>query len=128
MNELQLPTKDSTLQEIFDFVVLKLREQGAKSMSPKGNPDSTTGINCAYRGDKGRKCAAGHLIPDDQYHPSFEGSRARVLPYFRGWSEPARELVERLQSIHDFRKTTSWETEFQALAERNSLTYTPPTF
>lgn len=29
---------------------------------------------CAYRGNYGRKCAAGWLIPDEKYTPDLEGS------------------------------------------------------
>ena len=30
---------------------------------------------CVYRSENGRKCAIGHLIPDDKYTPKFEQTR-----------------------------------------------------
>lgn len=59
-----------TRQEIFDKVVSGLRSQGFKrSFIPKYNA-------CMYRhkdeNDNLLKCAAGHLIKDEDYEPSFE--------------------------------------------------------
>ncbi len=34
---------------------------------------------CAYRGNKGRKCAIGCLIPDEEYNESMEGASASSL-------------------------------------------------
>ncbi len=50
-------------QEVFDFVVGKIREQGCKSIGEDF---------CAYRGPNGLKCAAGWLIPDEEYTPEME--------------------------------------------------------
>ncbi len=50
-------------QEIFDTVLQKIREQGKPSIYCGG---------CAYRGPDGLKCAAGHLIPDEDYTKEFE--------------------------------------------------------
>lgn len=58
-----------TDQETFDFVVRALHKQGGPSIG--GNPGSPT--SCAYRSTTGRKCAVGHLIPDEEYKPRFEG-------------------------------------------------------
>jgi hypothetical protein len=54
-----------TQQRIFDYVVAMLAQQGGPS---------TEGLNlCAYRGDYNRKCAIGHLIPDEVYQPDMDG-------------------------------------------------------
>ena len=50
-------------QEIFDFAVGKVIEQGAPARTEFG---------CVYRDGHGRKCAFGHLIPDSLYKYSFE--------------------------------------------------------
>jgi hypothetical protein len=55
--------KFKSKQEIFDYVVQKLIEQGGKSTSE----------GCAYRGDYGRKCPIGWLIPDEAYISIIEG-------------------------------------------------------
>jgi hypothetical protein len=36
-------------------------------------PEPDRPPSCAYRGDNGRKCAAGIWIPDDHYFPTLEG-------------------------------------------------------
>ena len=51
-------------QQTFDLVARALLAQGGPSMS--------AGM-CKYRGDCGRKCAAGWLIPDSKYDPDLEG-------------------------------------------------------
>jgi hypothetical protein len=56
-------------QSVFDSVIRRLIAQGGPSLS--GPPDSCL---CAYRGDAGRKCAAGMFIPDDVYRPWMEGA------------------------------------------------------
>ena len=34
---------------------------------------------CAYRGDGGKRCAFGWLIPDERYQESFEGEIANTV-------------------------------------------------
>jgi len=53
-----------TKQETFDLVALALVKQGGPSVMFG---------RCKYRGDNGRRCAAGHCIPDSDYLPEFEG-------------------------------------------------------
>ena len=55
-----------TKQETFDKVVRALRAQGKKSIHA---PNLTS---CAYRGYDGCKCAAGHLISDEDYREEME--------------------------------------------------------
>lgn len=52
-----------TLQETFDKVVNGLRKQGCRSLKNG---------RCRYRGDNGRKCAVGMVIPDEDYNPDME--------------------------------------------------------
>ena len=63
-------------QEVFDFVVGKLFEQGGKSLMD-GNND----LICMYRGEGDRRCALGWLIPDSEYVPDME---KRVLDAYTG--------------------------------------------
>lgn len=51
--------------ELLDYVQSKIVEQGGLSVNDRGT--------CAYRGNEGRKCAAGQLIPDEKYSHEFEG-------------------------------------------------------
>ena len=52
--------------DVFNYVVLHLRRQGNKSLSP----DKET---CTYRGNNGTMCAVGALIADYEYDPNCEG-------------------------------------------------------
>jgi hypothetical protein len=54
--------------ELFDAVARHLLTQNAQSCSigPNGG--------CAYRGDQGRKCAVGFMIPDELMTPDIEGA------------------------------------------------------
>lgn len=49
------------------------------------------GVQCMYRGIRGRKCAIGQLIPNGQYRPEFENFTGRELD-----SLEAPELFHRL--------------------------------
>lgn len=106
-------------QEIFDKVAAGIIAQGGPSLKIRparlGEP-----IECRYRGENGRKCAAGHLIPDADYRVSFEGLRFESLFYetarhraisgvpisdeFQAlFTDPnAQELIQHLQTAHDW--------------------------
>lgn len=69
---------------------------------------STHAEFCAYRGDHGRKCAIGCLIPDEHYQKTMEGRTVGEL--FQGFpseidaaglSKLSLHLLVRLQTIHD---------------------------
>lgn len=108
-----------TNQEVFDKVVTALRKQGAKSQSHGC---------CAYRGRWGRKCAVGHLIPDELYDENMEG---KLWVDLSEWFPAVdnlqlnRNLVQELQLIHDDHRVRDWEDYWRDLAYRYNLTYTP---
>ncbi len=58
-----------TNQEAFDYVAKALIAQGKKSVN---------GRSCVYRSPDGCKCAAGHLITDEEYRPEFDTPTAIV--------------------------------------------------
>lgn len=64
-------TQTLTRQEIFDTAYRGLEAQGFKQ--------SLNGSGCSYRGDDGRKCAIGHIIPDERYNSDMEGIAADNL-------------------------------------------------
>ncbi|AGR47830.1 hypothetical protein SmphiM12_198 [Sinorhizobium phage phiM12] len=88
-----------TRQEIFNTVWKGLESQGWNvSMTAESNHHTT----CAYRGANGRKCAAGWLIPDDEYEPSMEGMMVLETDYFGNKFSPTTlEFIADLQDIHD---------------------------
>ena len=94
-----------TKQELFDFVIPKLREQGKQSLGASNDAEY-----CRYRGDDGSMCAIGLCIPEDKYSPDFEG----VSISNEGERETVRRILEaagipetmwhvacELQDLHD---------------------------
>lgn len=115
-----------TKQETFTTVVNALRKQGEKSQPTEGHGS----LCCQYHMEKDGKvlkCAAGWLIPDDQYDFRFEGDTVRVDPSENELSELLFELghdldlVESLQSIHDCNPVECWEGCWRSLAEKHGL-------
>ena len=93
-----------TQQEAFDRVVQGVRAQNyVQSLI---DDDS-----CAYRGEGGTRCHAGHLIPDRLYDPSWEGESIGGLlahvpelqEHFEGLSD---RFLRSLQSLHDMPQLT----------------------
>lgn len=80
-----------TPQEIFDTAARGIIAQGGASVLPGGE--------CQYRGPNGRKCAAGHLLPDKRYDPYHEGGCAASVPFFKG--HPHIRLIAAMQKAHD---------------------------
>lgn len=126
-------------QQVFDYVVGFLRKQGKSARDPNPNLDA-----CRYRveidGDM-CACAAGCLIPDEDYTPNMEGCAAIYMHddarqmgydltplienrYFHKRGFDAR-LIDNLQIVHD-----NWgrdiEKQWQRIASVFDLTYTPP--
>jgi hypothetical protein len=111
-----------TKQQIFDQVARAIIAQGKPSV------DNT---QCLYRAPDGCKCAAGHLIPDDEYDPDMENIQASWVAgrppedavgvvYDRPISttlqkivdETSIEFVNRLQSCHDIAADKSINVPF----------------
>jgi hypothetical protein len=96
-------TKETSNQEIFDYVVSHLRAQGARSLNDENE--------CTYRSVDGYSCAVGCLIPDDLYTPSLEGRLVNQIredstfnlqtKYLGLQSLDRAALLQRLQRIHD---------------------------
>ena len=109
-----------TKQEMYDKVKAHLLTQGAKSSIP--------GIDCAYRGEHGRKCAIGVLIPDEVYSPEMEGRTVGLLSivypnielkYLE--IEGTIRFANKLQQIHDFYSPCVWENKLHELAVQEGL-------
>jgi hypothetical protein len=82
-----------TEQQIFDYVVDKLFTQNRASI----NEDD----HCQYRGENGIKCAAGHLIADEDYDRSFEGAIWSELVDNGDVPKEHFNLIGKLQQMHD---------------------------
>ena len=104
-----------TEQELFDKVSNHLLKQNKHSM------DSDK--SCKYRGNGGRMCAIGVLIPDELYHPWMDsGCTLMRITEIIDLREHY-ELCCRLQDIHDFDGPAEWPAELADLAEEFGLKY-----
>lgn len=101
----------ATPQQVFDQVAKHLLTQNEQSSDDSGD-------KCCYLSPLGLKCAAGCLIADDEYDPSWEGtSWGSVGPIYH------RLLIECLQEIHDEYYPNEWSKELSDYAARNNLSY-----
>ena len=86
-------------QEIFDKVATHLIAQGKQSLMFMGAEA------CAYRGADGTMCAAGCLIPDDEYDPDFEGvpwdDLEQPVLSLANAPQEVHDLITSLQGVHD---------------------------
>lgn len=116
-------------QQVYDFVIVKLREQGYASTR-----SSPGGDHCAYRGDGGRRCGIGWLIPDEQYHEDFEETSVTelvsIFPQFEETTAKKKEFLQYIQWMHDNseyeggRFRLSLEEDARKVCRKYSLVYT----
>lgn len=125
--------KESTAQEVFDFIANHLLTQNEQSVvrSDIDHPREIPMNGCLYRMEKeGRilKCAAGCLIPDEDYSPEFEGRfvwSTIVRKYFTD-SDYHTTLISDLQRLHDGFPVSYWPEKLTKLAlEHNLKPYEP---
>jgi hypothetical protein len=92
-------------QEIFDRVVEGIFAQGGPSITrdPFGN------IICLYRSENGRKCAAGLILPDEEYCLGDEGKPCCEIWWFDNVEDI--EFLSKLQKIHDNAALASNESD-----------------
>ena len=113
-----------TLQETFDIVAKHLLTQNKKSEALMNKYSEASVLGCAYRGLHGLKCAAGILIPDDQYDPRFEGRDIINVHEQSLKNFPHNiSLVRRLQLVHDNYDPERWGEELREVAADFNLTY-----
>lgn len=112
-------------QETFETVVKHLIRQGKKA-------EIVGSLSCRYRTPDGLKCAAGCLIPDSEYSPSFEGQIVGGI-IDRGMQSMNSlslllvrlghdiRLVRRLQLIHDSCEPNQWPERLKYLGQEFDL-------
>lgn len=101
----------ATPREVFAQVSAHLLAQNAKAATyNKLNYD----VACCYRSGA-LKCAAGCLISDAEYSADMEGTSWRGLVERHAVPEAHRELIGKLQNIHDFRVPDTWASALGAL-------------
>ena len=76
-----------------------------KGLIEQGGPSTDYYNLCLYRGPGNRKCAIGHLIPDNLYKAEFEKLTIRLLiekfPQIPPLFGENIDLAKRIQDIHD---------------------------
>lgn len=103
-------------QAAFDKVVRHLRKQGEPSYQADGE-------SCAYRGEDGRMCAVGCLIPDEQYSLSLEDRTvAYVMMGVPALSGLSHGMLDDLREVHDNLDPDDWEAGLRSVAADYGLT------
>lgn len=116
-----------TKQKIFDTVAIHLLTQNAKSTEtiPHIDPSSNPTVNCRYRGQDGRMCAIGCLIPDDYYDISIEGGNVeswRVQEILQSMDLLNHKIILfQLQRVHDHNDVILWRSKLKGVAKDNLL-------
>jgi len=108
-----------TRQEIFTKVATHLLTQNAQSRD---------GLGCAYRGEEGRMCAAGCLIPDELYTPGLEGASALDAKLVDVWKQLGISKLDQcfikvLQVLHDAKPVEEWRDGLKKLAKAHKLKF-----
>lgn len=109
-----------TRQEMFDTAAKHLLTQRTRSIGEDDN-------YCNYRGQQGRMCAIGPMIPDEKYSPEMEGL---VVGNGVVWNamgldsddpDNLKTLARKLQCIHDTFAPTAWPYKLLAVALEYNL-------
>lgn len=127
----------STSQEVFDYIIKHLRNQGERATDNKNG--------CVYRSDRGLACAIGCLIPDSEYNEFMEGLSFDQLSRENESEEwfiklgfgKHYDLLDTMQSFHDtsttwlgytgLRPYSEFEAEAARIARMFDLTLSPRT-
>ena len=104
-------------KQVFKTVAIHLLKQNEVSTGWDGN-------QCMYRSDEGISCAIGTLIDDDKYYEDLEGKAADAVEVIQvieksldtKLTKSDRDLLCKLQNIHDYASVESWYEELEYLA------------
>jgi hypothetical protein len=101
-----------TKQRVFNKVVRHLLTQ---------NKASVMGVVCRYRGRDGLMCAAGCLIPDENYDKSMESTSWVEL--IKNGEVPSnhKDLIYSLQRVHDMFGVEEWPEKLNEIAKKYNL-------
>lgn len=105
-----------TLQQAFDIAALGMLNQGEKSRNHTGT--------CMYRGDHGRKCAVGFLIPDELYQKCFDSGveLADINDFVDIVGEGEYyQFLARMQETHDAYRVPEWSKQLKYVAKLFNL-------
>lgn len=90
-----------TRQQMFNTAYHGLAAQGfTQSMRSDGE-------SCAYRGQDGKRCALGYLIPDEVYNPEWDGPDGTSAYFLAEYDatnvicKANQQFLVHLQTVHD---------------------------
>ncbi len=109
-----------TKQSAYDHICACLAIQKTASMRD--------GV-CAYRGDRGRRCAIGHCIPQVEYSPSFEVTPTNSVTHVMravGFPGEVEQLLRMCQRAHDVQWAGNSETLRKELAKAATVNGVTP--
>jgi len=115
-----------TMKQVFDFIVAKILAQGRPSQK---------NYSCVYRGENNLRCAAGWVLPDEDYDPSINGAaissdffQYTVTAHWLKRGSPYYRLIRALQADHDEASlTTEFIKNFVNLADITKSNYVETT-
>jgi len=107
-------------KQVFKTVVTHLLTQNSKSVE-----GSDLG-NCRYQNDDGKQCAVGVLIDSKNYWPDLEGKATDAVEVIEAVEKSLdthitksdRDLLCKLQDIHDYSSVEGWREELEELSDR----------
>ena len=107
-------------KQVFQTVVTHLLTQNSKSL------DGSDHGSCAYQNNDGKQCAIGVLIDSENYWPDLEGKATDAVEVIEAVEKSLdthitksdRDLLCKLQDIHDYSTVDSWREELEELAGR----------
>ena len=107
-------------KQVFQTVVTHLLTQNSKSLEGSDHG------SCAYQNNDGKQCAIGVLIDSENYWPELEGKAADAVEVIEAVEKsldthitrPDRDLLCKLQDIHDYSSVERWREELEELAGR----------
>lgn len=106
-----------SLNTAIDIIATQLARQRGRSVKSVTTGDGETRIQCMYRGDEGRMCAVGCLIPDDKYSSDLEnwGTVYNILlqGHVKSWTPVYRDHLTNLLEIDDVREAEKVLQAFQ---------------
>lgn len=110
-----------TRQEMLNKMVAGMESQNWERST------TADGTKCVYRGENGRKCAVGHLIPDSKYAPAMDMSYGdtSILGIYKDYGlfdhDTAEFLID-FQTAHDEPYSTDERrSEFKRIAKAYGL-------
>lgn len=104
---------EATEYDVIKQVGTHLLRQGTQSLSVDGM--------CMYRGERGRRCAAGCLISDGEYDSAFEFQSWEGLVVVGKVPSAHEKLIYKLQCIHDTEYAKNWPECLRHLCDERGL-------